>query len=252
MYYQDLGEGYPLILVHGLASDHTVWEGLTPLLSRDYHVFAVNLRGHGQSSNTPGPYSIELFSEDIYRFLTSLGIEQAHFMGHSMGGAVLQELSLHFPEKFRSLTLISSFAHVDPPVQKVFLNLQKILTEEGFEAFFDSSLQLANSPQFLDRNQELFLKIRDEMAETISIDSLKNTIKACCQVNLIDSLKNVEIPTLVIAGAKDQFIPPNHSIRISERIPHSEIRIIPDASHNLLVESPMETYSILKNFLDSL
>jgi 3-oxoadipate enol-lactonase len=88
--YLELGEGNPVVLIHGMGSDHTVWEGLIPLLNENYQTIAVDLRGHGHSSKTPGPYSIELFAEDIYLFLESLNIDQAHFMGYSMGGVILQ------------------------------------------------------------------------------------------------------------------------------------------------------------------
>ncbi|HOI41145.1 MAG TPA: alpha/beta fold hydrolase [Methanobacterium sp.] len=59
LYYQDVGTGYPLVLLHGMASDHTVWEGLIPLLKDNYRVLAVDLRGHGLSTKTKGPYNME-------------------------------------------------------------------------------------------------------------------------------------------------------------------------------------------------
>ena len=59
LYYQEWGSGYPLVFIHGLGSDHTVWEGIVPLLLNNYRVLALDLRGHGMSTKTPGPYSIE-------------------------------------------------------------------------------------------------------------------------------------------------------------------------------------------------
>jgi len=252
LYYQDLGTGYPLVLVHGLGSDHTVWGGLTPLLEEEYRVLALDLRGHGISTKTPGPYSMELFSRDIIQFLKSLDITKAHFMGHSMGGAILQEMAIEHEDKISSLTLISSFAYVDSHLNSIFRELLKILSEEGYNAFFDRCLKLANTPEFIEENREFFLQVRDLMQETSSIPALKNTINACFQVNFIDSLKTVSAPTLVIAGGEDVFTPPYHAKKITNTIPNSKIEIMDGVGHNLLVEKPQDTYKCIYKFLENL
>jgi 3-oxoadipate enol-lactonase len=250
LYFQDLGTGYPVVLVHGMGSDHTIWEGIIPLLQEQYRVLAVDLRGHGISSKAPGPYSMGLFSQDIYGFLESLDIDQAHFMGHSMGGAVLQELVIQKPDIFSSLILISSFAYVDHHLRVSFMKLLKILREDGFNAFFNACLKLVYSPQYIQKNAELISEIRDIMAKTSSITSLEDTINACLKVNFIDSLKRVKTPTLVVSGKEDVFIPVYHGIKIKNSIFNSKIDIMAAASHNMLLEQPLETYRIIKNFLN--
>lgn len=271
--YLQLGEDSPVVLIHGMGSDHTVWEGLIPLLKENYRVIAVDLRGHGLSSKTSGPYSIRLFAEDICLFLDSLNIDQAHFMGHSMGGVILQELAVKHPERFKSLTLISSFACIDTPLEEVLTNLKNILIEEGYKAFFDECLKVANTSEFIRKNRELFSKIRDENSRICSVSSIVDTINACldiklcCDVNLVDSIKedtikentikedtikDIRIPTLVIAGEKDVFTPTHHDMKIHESIPNSRMEIIEGGCHNLLVEKPVEICSVIKRFLDDL
>ena len=252
LHYLEVGEGNPVVLIHGMGSDHTVWEGLVPLLEDDYQVIAVDLRGHGHSSKTPGPYSIELFAEDIHKFLKSLNIDQAHFIGHSMGGVILQELAVKHPERFKSLTLISSFACIDPPLKEVLINLKDILTEEGYKAFFDECLKVANTPEFVEKNRELFSRIRDENARICPVSSIVNTINACLDVNFADSIKDIRTPTRVIAGDQDIFTPPFHGIKIKESIPNCEMEIVEGGCHNLLVERSVDTYSIIKRFLEVL
>ncbi len=246
--YLEFGVGTPVVLIHGMGSDHTVWEGLIPLLKEDYWVIAVDLRGHGLSSKNPGPYSIELFAKDVCLFLESLNIDQAHFMGHSMGGVILQELAVKYPERFKSLTLISSFACIDPPLEDNLINLKKITIEEGYKAFFDVCLELANTPDFIKKNHELFSKIRDENSGVCSISSIVDTIDACLDVNITDSIRKLRTPTLVIAGDKDVFTPCYHGMKIRKSIPNSRIETIKGGCHNLLVEKPVETYSVIKRF----
>lgn len=250
LYYRELGTGYPLILLHGMGSDHTVWDGLLPVLSEKYRVITLDLRGHGQSTKTPGPYSIELFSNDIYQFLESLDIGQAHFIGHSMGGSILLEMAIKHPEKIHSLTLISSFACVDSHLEKTLNDLKKILKNEGFINFFDTCLQLAYTPEFIQENRELFIKIRDDMAQTSDIPALRDTINACLEVNVIGSLETLNIPVMVIAGSEDQFTPPYQGRIIKNTIINGKIEIMQGMKHNLLVEKPEDTGFIIKKFLD--
>lgn len=249
LYYQDVGTGYPVVLVHGMASDHTVWGGLIPLLKDNYRVLAVDLRGHGQSSKTPGPYNMELLASDIVRLLDSLEISKAHFIGHSMGGAVIQELALDYPDKVQSLTIISSFCYVDTHLKDRLLDLAKILDDAGFNAFFDTCIDLTYTPEFKVNNEELFEEVKDIMAESTSIPALKASIKACLKVNIKDSLVKINIPTLIVAGLEDVFTPPYHAKEINNHIFNSKIEIMDDVGHNLPVEKPMDTYLILKNYL---
>lgn len=252
LYYLDLGSGYPLILIHGMGSDHTVWDGLLSILSKNYRVISLDLRGHGLSTKTPGPYSIELFSNDLYQFLESLNIDQAHFIGHSMGGSILLEMALTHPEKIKSLTLISSFASVDLHLETTLKDLKNIPGQNGFKTFFDTCLQLTYTPDFIRENRELFSKIGDDMAQIISIPALQDTIDACLKVDLIDSLESIKVPVLAIAGSDDNFTPPYHSQNIKNAILGAKINIMDSVGHNLPVEQGKETSFIIRKFLDGL
>ncbi|MDO5836238.1 MAG: alpha/beta hydrolase [Methanobacterium sp.] len=250
IFYEDNGTGYPVVLVHGMGSDHTVWQGIIPLLRDNYRVLALDLRGHGHSMKTPGPYTMELFSHDIYQFLESLNIDQAHFIGHSMGGSILLELALQHPGKIRSLTLISSFAFVDQPLKEIFLNLDKILEYQGFDQFFDACMELTYTSQFQLDNQEALHKIRRIMGKNNPIPPLRDTINACLEVNLIDFLGSIQIPSLIIAGAMDCFTPTYLGEKIQEKLPQSCFKIMEGVGHNLPVEKAHETYLIIMEFLE--
>lgn len=252
LHYLDLGSGYPLILIHGMGSAHTVWDGLLSILSENYRVIALDLRGHGMSSKTPGPYSIELFSHDLYQFLESLNIDQAHFIGHSMGGSIILEMALTHPEKIHSLTLISSFASVDLHLEKTLKDLKNILCHEGYNTFFDTCLQLTYTPDFIQENRELFCRIREDMVRSSSIPALQDTLDACLKVDLIDSLESVKVPVLVIAGREDNFTPPYHGQNIKNAILGAKLEIMDNMGHNLPVEKGIDTGHIIRKFLDVL
>lgn len=252
LFYLDAGSGYPVFLIHGMGSDHAVWAELIPLLQNDYRVIAMDLRGHGLSSKTPGPYSIELFSEDILQLIESFNIGQAHFIGHSMGGAILQEMAINNPTIFSSITIISSFSYIDHQLEEKLVKLRDILNNKGYNEFFDACLEITYNPQFVIKNKELLDEFKDSMAKYSSISSLTSTINACLKVDYKSSLNKITTPSSIVAGENDVFVSINHAIKLSREIPNSKIDIIPGASHNMLVEQPLETYNVIRNFLDEL
>jgi len=249
LYYQETGKGDTVVLVHGMGSDHTVWGGLIPLLQTNYRVLAVDLRGHGYSCKTPGPYSLDLFATDLLMLLESLDIGKAHFLGHSLGGAVLLKLALHHPEKMYSLTFISSFARLDSPLEKKLNTLLKILSEQGYEAFFDACLPLTYTLEFLEENQESFSLIKATTSQMVSLTSLTNTLQTCLQIDLKDDLSEIDVPSLIIAGCEDTFTPPHHGIFIRNNLKKGKMVTMEGVGHNLLVEQPGKTYSLLQDFL---
>ena len=104
--YIKKGDGFPLILIHGLSDDLRLWNHLIPELSRKYCTITLDLRGHGSSSKPRDTsYSIGQFSRDIYSLLVELDIKKANFIGFSMGGAIAQELAVNYPDMVSSLVL---------------------------------------------------------------------------------------------------------------------------------------------------
>lgn len=227
LFYQDIGSGYPVVLIHGMGSGHTIWGGLIPPLKKNYRVIAMDLRGHGLSSKTSGPYSTELFADDICILLESLDISEAHFIGHSMGGAVVQELAINNLTIINSLTFIASFSYVDHQLEENLIALRNILNNEGYNAFFDACLEIAHNTQYVMENKQLLDDFRGDMAKNSSIPSLITTINACLNVKYTDSLNKVKAPSLVIAGREDRFVSINQAIKINDEIPNSKMDTIP-------------------------
>lgn len=247
--YLSVGSGPPIILIHGMGSDHNIWAGIIPLFQKDHRVIALDLRGHGLSSKPPGPYSMELFSEDVVGLLESLNISKAHFIGHSMGGAVAEGMAIKNPDLVSSLTLINSLAYPSYPIKQILTNLRNTLYKEGYDGFFDECLEIAHDPQYIRENKELLNQFREDMSKTSSIPSLISTINACLDVNYLESLKDISSPTLIIAGEKDRFISKDQRTLLNRGIPHSKFELVSGASHNMIVEEPQEIYNIIKPFL---
>jgi 3-oxoadipate enol-lactonase len=252
LFITENGAGEPLILVHGLGSDHTIWDGVIPLFSEDNHAVAMDLRGHGYSTKSEGPYSMELFADDIIHLIEYLGIKKAHFIGQSMGGAVVQQIALKYPENMISMTLISTFACIDPPLKDIFIKLKDLTIQTGYSAFFKEAVRLTNTSQFIHDNEKFLEERMEIMEEMSSTSALRESIEACLKVDFIDQLPNIKMPTLILAGAEDILTPPHHAMAIHKTIPRSDLKILENIGHNLIVELPNEAYQIIKEFLVNL
>ncbi|HMF33670.1 MAG TPA: alpha/beta hydrolase, partial [Candidatus Lokiarchaeia archaeon] len=99
MYYEDTGEGTPLVLIHGQGGDASEWSLFTPEVSKEVRCIAMDLRGHGQSDKPEQAYTQDLFADDVAALLDFLQIDKAYMCGISMGGFVALKMVLNHPEK---------------------------------------------------------------------------------------------------------------------------------------------------------
>ena len=110
MYYEIHGDGEPLTLIVGLATDISEWDGLIRWLAEKYKVQAFDNRGAGRTDKPDAPYSIEMMADDMAGLMQASGIEQANIVGISMGGRIALALALQHPERVKKLVLVSTSA----------------------------------------------------------------------------------------------------------------------------------------------
>jgi 3-oxoadipate enol-lactonase len=141
IYFEDAGEGFPVVLSHGYNSNHYEWALQLPLLSRKYRVIAIDHRGHGfsDSPGSPDKYSIPIFAADIRAVLRSLNIEKCHLIGQSMGGFISQQFIKDFPEMVSSLILVSTSAELSgfSDYDKYMRKVHEIARTKGLDAAFE-------------------------------------------------------------------------------------------------------------------
>ena len=233
--YMEKGSGFPLVLIHGLSDDLRFWEPLIPELSKIYRIIALDLRGHGKSEKPEGPYSIKQFSNDIYDLLLKLEIKKAHFVGFSMGGAILQQLALQNPEMIGSLVLISSFSCISPYLKDKLMILKKSLIVGGFGDFFDEMVPLVLTPEFIEEKRIELTEVKNMKIKTQSRDSLISSINACLEFNLEDSTDKIKGPVLIISGREDILTPINLAQKLYKNLKCSSWVIIEKTGHNILI-----------------
>src|SRR5579862_3087511 len=108
LHHEIVGKGPSLVFIHGLGSSTRDWEFQIPEFAKSYQVITFDLRGHGQSDKPDVPYTIPMFAADTAGLLSSLGVERAHLVGISLGGAVAFQFALDYPDLLRTLTIVNS------------------------------------------------------------------------------------------------------------------------------------------------
>ena len=110
LFYDERGEGTPLLLITGLSGNALDWTPLLPTLAEGHRVIAIDPRGAGRSSAPPGPYTMAMLAADALGLLNHLGIERAHVVGFSLGGMIAQELAIAAPARVDRLVLLATAA----------------------------------------------------------------------------------------------------------------------------------------------
>lgn len=219
-------EPIPLICIHGAACDHRVWP--SGLLHHRYRkIYMVDLPGHGRSQD-PIQISIESYFRSIVSFLDNKGIERAVVCGHSMGGAIALDLTIHCRDRVGGLILVSSGSRL--PVSSQILSLASRV--DFHSMVLDWTLKMAFSKGTPD---SILQRARDMMMGQPS-KMFYEDLSACSRFDLSHRTKSITVPTLVICGTKDKMTPLDLSQDLNRQIASSELKVLNGAGHFLPME----------------
>lgn len=246
IYYAQFDEGNkdqpPVILIHGAGSDHSIWPAEIRRMAGQ-RVMAVDLPGHGRTGGA-GLQSIRAYAGQMVDFLAELGLYQAVFVGHSMGGAIALELAVNHPAHVAGLGLIATGAYLG--VDPLFLeNLSNPITASTALNFLR---QRAFGQQAAPAMVERCMKSINETRASV----LYGDWRACAEFDLRESISKAETPAWIIAGSEDQLIPMSYAHFLASRLPASRLQIIPGAGHMVLLEAPAQIAQGLQQFLSAL
>jgi pimeloyl-ACP methyl ester carboxylesterase len=246
IYYEESGDGTPLVFLHGFTLDHRMWEKQVEYFSRKYRVIVFDARGHGRSDGPETGYARENRADDILNLSEHLEIHRFHLVGLSMGGGDALSLAIDYQDRLLSLTLADTVASGYMPATK-FRDFSETLKTEGVEAakkeFIESTLSY-----YVKRDVE----IRDKLAIMMNdfsgrpwLDPMRGNYPKRDDVRLSAS---VRIPTLIIVGKKDMAWAPLAKI-LNEAMLDSQLEILPGVGHMSNMEAPDKFNAILEAFL---
>jgi 3-oxoadipate enol-lactonase len=234
-----------LVLSNSLGTNLEMWAPQTGRLCEHFRVLRYDTRGHGQSDVPPGPYTMSQLAGDVVDLLDHLGIAKAHFCGLSMGGIAGMRLALDFPDRIDRLVLCNTAAYIGPP-ENWTARAEKV-REEGMSAIADAVVARWLTPDFAHVNPGLVAELRNMLVATNSDGYAAN----CCAVRDADfreEVRNISVPTLVIAGSGDIPTPPSDAAYLAGAILRARYVEL-EAAHISNLQQPTHFTDALLAFL---
>lgn len=249
--YLDIGQGTPIVLIHGLAGDYSAWINQIQLLKDEFRVIAFDNRGAGMSSQVDESVSTVDLAQDTLGLMDYLNIKSAHVIGRSMGGAVAQHMALLAPERVKSLTLCASFAILDPLGRRVLLNMREALEwRMNWADHARHSIQNFVSADFFNQNVEQVKKIEALIGGETRLPACYIRQNEACQTHDTSSqLSLIRQPTLIMAGQNDPICSLTATNILSQGITDSKTIIFENASHFFLMEQADKFNQCLHSWL---
>ncbi|HXQ23713.1 MAG TPA: alpha/beta fold hydrolase, partial [Candidatus Acidoferrales bacterium] len=264
--FRTAGEGPVVLLVHGMAGESATWQHVLPGLAQHFTVIAPDLLGHGESGKPRrGEYSLSAHANVLRDLLDALDHERATFVGQSLGGGIAMQLAYQFPERCERLVLVGS-GGLGREVNVVL----RALTLPGA----DYAFPLVCTPRLRDAGNLVASWVRrvglraapaveevwrsyTSLSDADTRQAFFRTLRAVVDiggqsVSAADRLYLAShVPTLIVWGSHDPFIPVSHATAAHKTMPGSRLVIFDDVGHYPHCEDPTRFVQVLVDFITS-
>jgi len=261
--YRVAGSGQTVVLIHGMINSSRHWQDVAERLASSYRVVAPDLIGHGDSATPRGDHSLGAHASSIRDLLTTIGVERATIVGHSLGGGVAMQFFYQFPQRTERLVLISSGGlgqEVSPllraaalPGASPLLRLAAQRRLVGAIGGAARGLRARGSAKgvYLEAVARALGPLSDAGSRRAFLQTLRAVIDVHGQhVSARDRLYLLgEMKTLLVWGERDRTIPLAHGRSAAEAIPHCRFETLPRAAHFPHLEDPEGLTTVLADFL---
>jgi pimeloyl-ACP methyl ester carboxylesterase len=248
IYWNEQGQGEPVLLIMGLGYPSSLWHRTRPLLAQRYRTIAFDNRGVGQSDVPPGPYSIATMASDAAAVLDAAGVSDANIFGISMGGMIAQEFALQYPNRTRSLILGCTSAGGPSAIRaerKVadILMARNMTLQEAREAILPYIYDAATPREKIE--EDVALRRRWLPSTAGYMAQLQGILAWECY----SRIAQITAPTLVIHGKSDALVPPGNGELIAGQIRGSRLVLLEHASHLFLTDQTQAAHQEIFEFL---
>jgi (E)-2-((N-methylformamido)methylene)succinate hydrolase len=247
-YWDDRGEGPPVMLIHGVGADGMSWNQIAAALSLEFRVVRLDLRGHGRSGNIDGPLTLDDFVWDVMDVLDACAVPTAHIVGFSLGGMIAQALALQHAHRVRRLVLLSAVAGRTAEERERVQARLGILREQGIAAITGAAQDRWFTPGFIARNPELVQRRMRQLQENHA-PSYAAAYTVFSTGDLGERLHAIRAPTLIATGEHDVGSNTRMARFMHTQIPGSQLTILPNLRHSILVEAPELVARLVRDYL---
>ncbi|HEV7726386.1 MAG TPA: 3-oxoadipate enol-lactonase [Modestobacter sp.] len=231
-----------LLLSNSLGADLAMWDPQVPALTEHFRVVRYDTRGHGRSPVPAGDSTIDDLADDVVALLDRLGVAEAHVAGLSIGGMTGLRLAVRDPQRVRTLAVLCSSAYTGNA--QTWRDRAHTVRTEGTGAIADAVISRWFTPGYAAANPDLIARLR----ATFAAHPDEGYASCCAAIAGMDQradLARITVPTLVVSGAEDPALPPEHQQAIADGIPGARLLSLSPAAHVANVEQPQQVTDAL-------
>jgi 3-oxoadipate enol-lactonase len=242
--------GPPVLFIQGLGAGKAGWALQRMATAPWYQGIALDNRGAGRSDKPHTPYSLEQMADDAIAVLDHAGIETAHIVGASMGGAISQIIAVKYPDRTRSITLACTAGAHHPWREELLKTWRDNALERGMGTMSREAARWVIGPRSFRRVLPAMGWLgplalgRPSHAFANQVDAILNV-----DMTLVKELGNINVPVMVLVGNQDILTPRGDSEELADRIPTAEFVVISGAAHGFMVEHASTFNRVLLEFL---
>lgn len=262
--YHQMGDGPPILLVHGITSSSRTWKAVMPRLAENFTVIAPDLLGHGRSAKPAGDYSLGAYASGMRDLLVALDVPKATVVGHSLGGGIAMQFGYQFPDRVARLVLVDTGGigqEVNPALRAAALPGAELVLPLLFSpTLHDAGLKVRNflagfglrGSADVEGVAEGFASLTEADARKAFLHTVRSVIDPTGQrVSAADRLYLTrDIPSLIVWGDRDRIIPVAHADLAHELMPGSRLEIFPGAGHFPFNDDPERFIRVLEEFIE--
>ncbi len=254
IYYELLGEGYPVVFISGITLDHTIWKlfQVPAFTAAGFSCLVFDNRDVGRTGDSPtGPYAIDQFVDDTVGLLDQLGLKSPHVIGYSMGGMVAQELALKYPSRVRSLTLLSTLPKPDGYTKALVESLKTTKQSLPVEAFYRTLGLRVFTHNFFNNADAVRMWMERVSSNPYpqSVAGFMRQADAIIAHDTLSRLAQITLPTHIIVGDEDILTPPRYARILAEKIPGAKLTTIAGVGHAVPAEMADKFNRVTLDFL---
>jgi 3-oxoadipate enol-lactonase len=247
--YIKTGRGKPFLLLHGNRDTKDYFSDITKELSKHYQVYALDLRGHGESEILESGYALENFMSDVREFIAKMKFDHFNILGHSLGATLAMKIAMENP-KVDDLVLMGTSAHFHPDFRPVNIQTNNITGTNLDSDNIKLGIQAAVAPYFfLEEYPQVMQRVTSHWREMPGLLH-RALVMELRHPDMRDEISKVRNRTLVIAGAKDRITKPEECKFVADNIQGAEYQLIQNTGHFMYLEKPDLVINLVKKFLN--
>lgn len=232
IYYEEAGSGHPVIFVSGLGGVARSWQPQVAAFSARYRVITYDQRGTGASDKIQRKFSVGQMAEEVTGLMDVLGIERAHIVGMSTGGAIGQTLAIDHPQRLSRMVICSTWTHCDPWFRRMFEARRKLLELCGPELHSRFHPLWLYPPDWVNAHDEQIEEDQKRaLANASPVEVSIGRIDAIMAFDRRADLGKIGTPTLVMAAENDAITPPYYAEALASAIPGARLHVRKDGGH---------------------